>query len=89
MGTFIQIQVDHVSLPLEQARRLPPLCPVDIFIMNDGRLEIRGDNEDECTLCELCLEAAARGAITIRKTYKDESLVSRGAEAVGASGRKG
>ncbi len=80
MGTFINIFVDQTDLPLEQARRLPPLCPVDIFVMNDGRLEVRPDNEDECTLCELCLEAAARGAITIHKLYKSENLVSRGSQ---------
>jgi NAD-dependent dihydropyrimidine dehydrogenase PreA subunit len=78
LGTFINIHIDYSELPPEQARRLPPLCPVDIFVMTDGRLKVRPDNEDECTLCELCLEAAARGAITIRKAYKDEALVSRG-----------
>jgi NAD-dependent dihydropyrimidine dehydrogenase PreA subunit len=78
LGTFIEIRVDHSALPPEQARRLPPLCPVDIFELSNGRLAVRADNEDECILCELCLEAAARGAITIRKTYKNEELVSRG-----------
>ena len=78
MGTFITVQIDESHLPADQARRLPALCPVDIFVLDNGHLRAQPEQEDECTLCELCLTAAAPGAITIRKTYKDEALVSRG-----------
>ena len=88
MGTFIQIHIDQGKLRPEAARRLPPLCPVDIFVMDDGRLCAQPELEDECILCELCLEAAPRGAITIRKSYKDEELVSRGSEEVNREGAK-
>jgi NAD-dependent dihydropyrimidine dehydrogenase PreA subunit len=78
VGTFINVLIDESRLPAEQASRLPALCPVDIFVLDNGHLRARAEQEDECTLCELCLTAAAPGAITIRKTYKDEALVSRG-----------
>jgi ferredoxin len=48
--------------------------------MEGERLVVQSEQEDECTLCELCLEEAPPKAITIRKTYKDEYLISRGGE---------
>jgi len=79
MGVFINITLDDAQLTPELARKLVPLCPVEIFALDRDRLVVRPDQEDECTLCELCLNAAPSGAITITKTYKDEVLVSRGA----------
>ena len=79
MGTFIQILIDDGKMDSATARALPPLCPVDIFSLQDGRLRVEPDQEDECTLCELCLAAAPAGAIAIHKAYLDEVLVSRGA----------
>ena len=81
MGTFIQIHIDDGRIDPATARALPLLCPVDIFALQDGRLLVQPDQEDECTLCELCLAAAPAGAIAIRKSYKDEILVSRGSQA--------
>jgi len=31
------------------------------------------ENEDECTLCDLCLERCPTGAIVIRTLYADET----------------
>ena len=78
MGVFIEISVEERSISSEVAQRLVGLCPVDIFALEGTRLVVRPDQEDECTLCELCLKAAPVKALTIRKTYVDESLVSRG-----------
>ena len=78
MGVFINIALDDAKLSPELARNLVPLCPVEIFALDGHRLIVRPDQEDECTLCELCLNAAPPGAITIAKSYKDEVLVSRG-----------
>lgn len=78
MGTFIQIRIEHSKLAEDKAKELPPLCPVDIFVMANGQVDVRPEQEDECTLCELCLDAAPPGAIIIQKLYKDERLVSRG-----------
>ncbi len=78
MGIFIQVQVDQTKLTPGIRQILVELCPVDIFALDNDQLGIVADNEDECTLCELCLMKAPAGAITIRKTYRDEMLVSRG-----------
>jgi NAD-dependent dihydropyrimidine dehydrogenase PreA subunit len=44
----------------------------------DGALGVVSEEEDECTLCELCLDVAPAGAITIHKLYSETQLVSRG-----------
>ena len=78
MGIFIQIGLNESQITPELGQALVSLCPVDIFDLAHERLIVRPDQEDECTLCELCLAAAPAGAITIHKTYKNEPLVSRG-----------
>ncbi|MDP6239205.1 MAG: ferredoxin family protein [Anaerolineales bacterium] len=77
MGIFINIEINAESLTAEQAALIPPACPVDIFKINGSHLEVQPEQEDECVLCELCLDLAPVGAITIRKSYKDELLASR------------
>ena len=79
MGIFIRIDVDNEQVIPSLARALVGLCPVDIYAVDGGRLAVRPDEEDECTLCELCLKAAPAGAIVIHKLYSGESLVSGGA----------
>ena len=80
MGIFIKISVENSRLRGAVRRRLVSLCPVDIFALDGKQLIVRAEQEDECTLCELCLEAAPAGALAIQKLYKDERLVSRGEE---------
>lgn len=77
MGIFINVEVNAEKLTAEQAAQIPSVCPVDIFRNNGAQLEVQPEQEDECILCELCLDHAPTGAITIHKTYKDELLVSR------------
>jgi NAD-dependent dihydropyrimidine dehydrogenase PreA subunit len=79
MGIFIQVQIDEKRLTPEVAEMILSLCPVDVFALDGEQLIVQPDQEDECTLCELCLDAAPVGTLTIRKTYKDEQLLSRGA----------
>jgi NAD-dependent dihydropyrimidine dehydrogenase PreA subunit len=78
MGVFIRIEVKTSRLAPEVADQLVTRCPVDIFALEDGQLCVQSEREDECTLCELCLDAAPAGSLIIRKTYKDERLISRG-----------
>lgn len=78
MGVFIQITVAHNDLSSALSQQIAGVCPVDIFAVEDGRLLVKPDEEDECTLCELCLKAAPPGAIRIYKTYSGETLVSMG-----------
>ena len=81
MGLFIQIEFDAERIEPETARRIVSLCPVDIFALAGSRLVLQPEQEDECTLCELCLEAAPAGSLIIRKNYKDEPIVARGQSA--------
>lgn len=78
MGVFIEISVDNSYINAELARKLVALCPVDIYALNGEKIIAQPEQEDECTLCQLCLDAAPPGTISIRKTYNDETLVSRG-----------
>lgn len=77
---FIKITFDESRIDGATARALAAVCPVDIYAANGERLVVRPEQVDECTLCELCLTRAPAGALVIHKMYKDEPLVSRGAE---------
>ncbi len=69
---FVHVEVDpEVAAQPEVAKKLVEVCPVNLFALQDGRLTIVEENEDECTLCELCLEAAPAGAVRVIKLYED------------------
>ena len=75
-GTFIDVQVDEsVAGDTEIARKLAEVCPVDIFRAVDGHVEIVQENQDECVLCELCLNAAPPGAVKVIKLYDAGALL--------------
>ena len=78
MGEFIAISLDDALISPDLARKLAGLCPVDIFAVEGERLVVRPANEDECTLCELCLAPAPAGSVTIHKRYSGETLAARG-----------
>ena len=40
--------------------------------MEGGRPVVVGENEDECTLCELCLQVGVPDTITIVKLYEQD-----------------
>ena len=77
-GIFIRVDVDDaVRGDAELAAKLEEACPVDIYAARDGRVEILDENLDECVLCELCLEAAAPGAVRVVKLYDDGAALER------------
>jgi len=71
MGMFIELSIDwprhHQAGP---CARCVEVCPVDIFRLADGRLEVVRENEDECILCDMCLAQCPNQAITLRKLYE-------------------
>ncbi len=74
-GLFIDVEVDEsVAGDAELARKLEEACPVDIFAAEGGRAKVVEENLDECVLCELCLDAAPNGAVTVRKLYDGTEL---------------
>jgi NAD-dependent dihydropyrimidine dehydrogenase PreA subunit len=77
-GTFIDVTVsDTVASDPALARQLAEVCPVDIFAAGaggDNVLQIVEANLDECVLCELCINAAPPGTVTVHKLYSGETL---------------
>ncbi len=74
-GTFIDVTVESsAARDAELARRLTEVCPVDIFAAGADGVEIVESNLDECVLCELCIEAAPPGSVTVHKLYSGETL---------------
>ena len=72
-GMFIDVQVTPaVAKDAAVAKKLTEVCPVNIFKQaGDGSLAIVEDNLDECTLCDLCIQAAPAGSVRIVKLYAD------------------
>ena len=69
---FIDVKVDpELAKDPEIARKLEEVCPVSIFKATAQGVEIDEENLDECTLCNLCLEATPKGSIEIVKLYED------------------
>ncbi len=71
-GMFIDVTVDaKVAANPEMAAKLAEVCPVSIFDATGGKLRIVEENLDECVLCDLCKEAAPKGAVRVVKLYEE------------------
>ena len=71
MAMFIRVDIDDsVQQDAALCARLAEICPVDIFAIEGERLETVESNLDECTLCDLCLEAAG-DAVRVVKLYEE------------------
>jgi NAD-dependent dihydropyrimidine dehydrogenase PreA subunit len=67
---FIAVEVDDsVAADAQLAAKLTEVCPVDIFAVAGGALEIVEKNLDECVLCRLCLDAVPSG-VKVLKLYE-------------------
>jgi NAD-dependent dihydropyrimidine dehydrogenase PreA subunit len=71
-GMFIDVKVDPaVARDAALAKKLVEVCPVNIFAQEkDGTLRIVEANLDECTLCDLCIQAAPPGRVEVVKLYE-------------------
>ena len=76
-GLFIDVKLEPAAAKdPELAKKLAEVCPVDIFAVADASegggagVRIVEENLDECTLCDLCIEAAPKGAVQIVKLYE-------------------
>ena len=69
---FIDVKVDaKVAADPALAKKLTEVCPVNIFAQEkDGRLRIVEENLDECTLCDLCIQAAPAATVRVVKLYE-------------------
>jgi NAD-dependent dihydropyrimidine dehydrogenase PreA subunit len=76
-GLFIDVEVDpQIRHQADIAQKLEDACPVDIFENASGHVEIVESNLDECVLCELCINAAPKGTVRVKKLYDDSVLQS-------------
>jgi len=69
MSKFIEVTLDAGKIA-DKGKDLVRICPVDIFSWDDvkGAAVLVPENFDECTLCDLCLQACP-GAVTVNKLY--------------------
>lgn len=71
MGTFISLQIDESKCAgVQECGQCINVCPVNIFKAENNSVAIIEENEDECTLCERCLEECSPNAIRIVKLYE-------------------
>jgi len=76
-GLFIEVEASEaIRDDAELAAKLEEVCPVDIFSAASGSVEVVDANLDECVLCELCLDAAPDGTLTVHKLY-DGTVIQR------------
>ena len=74
-GVFIAVEVDEpTASDAETVAKLAEVCPVDIYADTGGRVAIVEENLDECVLCELCIDAAPKGAVRVKKLYDGSEL---------------
>ncbi len=72
MAMFIRVEVDpQVAAQADLVKKLVEVCPVDIFAAgSDSKLSIVEKNLDECTLCDLCIQACPPGTVKVIKLYE-------------------
>ncbi len=71
-GLFIDVRIsESVAGDAALAQKLEEVCPVNIFRAGEAGVEILEQNLDECVLCDLCTEAAPKGAVRVVKLYEE------------------
>jgi NAD-dependent dihydropyrimidine dehydrogenase PreA subunit len=70
MAMFIRIDVDEGVVRKTEglARKLVEVCPVNIFAPGPGEKDVAVvvENVDECTLCDLCMQASPEGVRVVK-----------------------
>jgi NAD-dependent dihydropyrimidine dehydrogenase PreA subunit len=70
-SVFIDVEIaEPAASDAGLAKKLEEVCPVGIFKATASGTEIVRGQLDECVLCDLCVEAAPAGAVTIVKKYE-------------------
>ena len=72
MSMFVEVEVDpKTAADAPLAKKLVEVCPVNIFALDPkGCVRIVEENQDECTLCDLCLQAVPGGGVRVIKLYE-------------------
>jgi len=70
MSEFIKLEIDfQICVGAYECGKCLTACPMSIFEAKEDNPSIIDENQDECTLCDLCLEVCDPGAIAITKLY--------------------
>lgn len=70
MGLFITVLIEENDcLGVDACGSCLDKCPVNIFAQGEAVPAIDGENEDECTLCNLCIDVCSPKCIVIKKEY--------------------
>jgi NAD-dependent dihydropyrimidine dehydrogenase PreA subunit len=71
MGIFINLEIDlERCVGISRCGKCLKICPVRIFGAGDGYPVSLTENEDECTLCNLCLDVCEPNAIKVCRLYE-------------------
>jgi NAD-dependent dihydropyrimidine dehydrogenase PreA subunit len=74
MAMFIRVDIDDsvVRKTPGLAKKLVEICPVKIFKPGpqENTAAVVEDNLDECTLCDLCMQASPDG-VRVVKLYEE------------------
>lgn len=72
MSMFIRVEIDpEAAADTELAKKLVEVCPVNIFTQDDrGHAVVVEENQDECVLCDLCVQTAPEGKVRVIKLYE-------------------
>jgi len=75
VAMFIRVEIEpEAGADAELAKKLVDVCPVNIFDLDaDGKAVVVQENEDECVLCDLCVQAAPPGRVRIVKLYEESA----------------
>ena len=70
MSEFIKVAIgEDRCTGISYCGKCVQVCPVNIFYAEEDRPLIIEENQDECTLCDLCLEECTPDAVVLRKLY--------------------
>ena len=73
MSLFIGVAIiKNKCLGILECGQCIKTCPVSIFDEGEKVPVIVHDNEDECTLCDLCLTSCPTDAVEITKLYENK-----------------
>lgn len=71
MGLFIDLAINRKTcLGVQKCKECIEVCPVNVFKDEAGTLQTIYDNEDECTLCDMCIQRCPVDALAIVKHYE-------------------
>ncbi len=88
MSLFIAVRVDERRCRAGQpCTACITVCPVSIFEGQNGLAGVVESHEDECILCDLCLQRCPTDAIAIHKMYADEVLTAASVQGSDRQGR--